>query len=168
MLHRILSKICTFRSANRHLNSGRITLPRVRSSAQALDRAMVAPCARATHGRHLSSVPAPSHACLWCATVCSSLCRTPRAKTPAPASSPPPAIPAQARPSWPALPDDPQPRPSPWTASLRGGEAFPSLSRGIASPEKRARPHRTSADRHRAWTRSLGESFSDSLHKHHR
>jgi hypothetical protein len=105
---------------------------------------------------------------LWCAVVRSSLRRMPEQKTPAPASSPPPAIPARARPPWPALPDNPQPLPSPWTASSRDGEAFPSLIRGIASPEKRARSHRTSPDCHRAWTRSLIESFSDSLHPHHR
>jgi hypothetical protein len=61
-LHRILGKICTFRSANRRLNSGRITLPRVRSRAQALGRALATLCVRATHGRLLSPVPAPSHA----------------------------------------------------------------------------------------------------------
>jgi hypothetical protein len=44
----------------------------------------------------------------------------------------------------------PQPRPSPRTASSIGCEASPSLSRGIASPEKRIHPRRTSATRHRA------------------
>jgi hypothetical protein len=47
----------------------------------------------------------------------------------------PPSLPEHGC-TWPALSDDPQPRPSPWMASLRGGEAFPSLSRGIASPKK--------------------------------
>jgi hypothetical protein len=63
--------------------------------------------------------------------------------------APPPPITARARPPWPAFPVDPQPRPSPWTASPRGCEDFPSLSRDIASPEKRAQPRRTSAARHR-------------------
>jgi hypothetical protein len=67
----------------------------------------------------------------------------------------------------PALPVDPQPRPSPWTASPRGCEAFPSLSRDIASPEKRAQPHRTSTDRRHAWTGSHDEPFSNSLHPQH-
>jgi hypothetical protein len=58
-LHRILGKICTFRSANRRLNSGRITLPRVRSRAQALDRALATLCARAAHGRRLSHATQP-------------------------------------------------------------------------------------------------------------
>jgi hypothetical protein len=39
----------------------------------------------------------------------------------------------------------PQPRPSPWTASPRGCEASPSLSQGIASPEKWNHPRRTSS-----------------------
>jgi hypothetical protein len=45
---------------------------------------------------------------------------------------------------------DPQPRLSPWTAFLRGYEASPSLSRGIASLEEQNHPGRTSAARHRA------------------
>jgi hypothetical protein len=44
----------------------------------------------------------------------------------------------------------PEPRPSPWTASPRGYEDSPSLSQGIASPEKRNHPRRTLATRHRA------------------
>jgi hypothetical protein len=112
------------------------------------------------------AMPEGAYKCPWCAAVHSSLRLTPRAETPTPASSPPPAITARARPPWPTLPVDPQPRPNPWTASPRGGEAFPSLSRGIASPEKRARHRRTSADRHRAWTGSHSEPFSNSLHPH--
>jgi hypothetical protein len=46
MIHRILGKICTFRSTNRRLNLGRNTPPRVRSRAQALGRALAALCAR--------------------------------------------------------------------------------------------------------------------------
>jgi hypothetical protein len=61
-LHMILGKICTFRSANWRLNSGRITLPRVRSRAQALGHALAALCARTAHGRLLSRTPTPSHA----------------------------------------------------------------------------------------------------------
>jgi hypothetical protein len=82
------------------------------------------------------AMPKGAYKYLGCATVCSSLRLTPRAKTPTPASSPPPAITARAKPPWTALPDDPKPRPSHWTASPWSGEAFPSLSRGIASPEK--------------------------------
>jgi hypothetical protein len=78
--------------------------------------------------------------------------------------SPPPAITAQARPLWPAPSVDPQPRPSPWTASPWSREASPSLSRGIASPERRIHPRRTSVARRRAWTKQFGEPFSNSLH----
>jgi serralysin len=81
--------------------------------------------------------------------------------------APPPAITARARPPWPALPIDPQPRPSPWTASPRGYEAFPSLSRDIASPEKRAQPHQTKADRCHAWTKPHSKPFPNSLHPRH-
>jgi hypothetical protein len=63
--------------------------------------------------------------------------------------APSPATTTRARPPWPAFPVDSQPRPSPWTASPRGYEAFPSLSRDPASLEKRAQPRRTSAPRHR-------------------
>jgi hypothetical protein len=114
------------------------------------------------------AMPEGAYKCPWCTVIHSSLRLTPRAKTPTPTNSAPPAIIAQARPSWPAHPINPQPCPSPWTASPRGYKAFPSLSQDIASPEKQARPHRTSADRHRAWTRSHGELFSNSLHRQHR
>jgi hypothetical protein len=67
-------------------------------------------------------------------------------------------------PPWPAFSIDPQPRLSPWIASPRGREAFPSLSRGPAPPEQRARPHRTSAAHCRAWTGLPGEPFTNSLH----
>jgi hypothetical protein len=63
--------------------------------------------------------------------------------------APPSASTARARPSWPALSVDPQPRPSPWTAFPRGCESFPSFSRDPAPPEKQAQPRRTSAARHR-------------------
>jgi hypothetical protein len=64
--------------------------------------------------------------------------------------APPPAITAQARPLWPVFSVNPQPHPSPWIASSRACGASPSLSRGIASPEKRIHPRRTSVTRHRA------------------
>jgi hypothetical protein len=97
-LHRILGKICKFRSANRRLNSGRITLPRVRSRAQALGRALAALCVRAAHDRRLRlAMPEGAYKCPWCAAVRSSLRLTPRAETPTSASSPPPAITARAR-----------------------------------------------------------------------
>jgi hypothetical protein len=92
------------------------------------------------------AMPEGAYKCPWCVAVHSSLRLTPRAETPTPASSAPPAITAQARPPWPALPIDPQPCPSHWTASPRDCKDFPSLSQDIASPEKQARPHRTSAD----------------------
>jgi hypothetical protein len=57
-----------------------------------------------------------------------------------------------------------QPRPSPWIASQRSREASPSLSRGIASPEKRFHPRRTSVFRRRTWTELTSESSSNSLH----
>jgi hypothetical protein len=66
--------------------------------------------------------------------------------------APPPAISAQARPSWPAFSVEPQPRPSPWITSQWSREASPSLSRGIASLERRFHPRRTSIFRRRAWT----------------
>jgi hypothetical protein len=43
-------------------------------------------------------------------------------------------------------------------------ETSPSLSRGIASPERRIHPRRTSVARRRAWTEQSGEPFSNSLH----
>ena len=60
-IHRILGKICTFRSTNIHLNKGRNKRPRVRSRAQALGRALAALYTCATHGRLLSPTPMPSH-----------------------------------------------------------------------------------------------------------
>jgi hypothetical protein len=78
--------------------------------------------------------------------------------------APPPAITARARPSWPAPSVEPQPRPSPWTASPWSREASPSLSRGIASPERRIHPHRTSVTRRCAWTKLTSKSSSNSLH----
>jgi hypothetical protein len=122
-----------------------------------------APCTRSSCPPCLRpAMPEGAYKYLGCATVCSSLRLTPRAKTPTPASSPPPAITARARPPWPALPDDPKPRPSHWTASPWSSKAFPSLSRGIASPEKQNRPRRTSVARSRAWTEQSGEPFSNS------
>jgi hypothetical protein len=138
-----------------------------RSTAHWLPSARAPRTVGAWPSRLRPSMPEGAYKYLWCAAYLPSLRLTPRVETPTPASSPPPAIPARARPPWPALPDDPQPRPSPWTASPKGCEAFPSLSRGIASPEKRARHHRTSADRRRAWTGSHGELFSNSLHPPH-
>jgi hypothetical protein len=41
-------------------------------------------------------------------------------------------------------------------------EASPSLSRGIASPEMRIHPRRTSAARRRAWAEQSGKPFSNS------
>jgi hypothetical protein len=113
------------------------------------------------------AMPEGTYKCPWCAAVHRSLLLTPRAETPTPVSSALPAITARARPPWPALPVDPQPRPSPWTASPRGWEDFPSLSRDIASPEKRARHRLTLAYRRRAWTESHSEPFSNSLHPRH-
>jgi hypothetical protein len=49
--------------------------------------------------------------------------------------------------------------PSPWTASPWSREASPSLSRGIASPERRIHPRRTSVARRRAWTEQSSEPF---------
>jgi hypothetical protein len=62
--------------------------------------------------------------------------------------APPPATTARARPPWPAFSIDPQPRSSPWTASSRVLEAFPSLSWDPTPPEQRARPRRTLAASH--------------------
>jgi hypothetical protein len=59
-----------------------------------------------------------------------------------------------------------QPHPSPWIASQWSREASPSLSRGIASPEKWFHPRRTSVFRRRAWTELTSESSSNSLHPH--
>jgi hypothetical protein len=53
-LHRILAKLCTSRLAKRHLNSGRITLPHVRSRAQALGRALAALCVRCARSASVS------------------------------------------------------------------------------------------------------------------
>jgi hypothetical protein len=63
--------------------------------------------------------------------------------------APPPATTARARPPWLALSVDPHPRSSPWTAFPRGCEAFPSLSRDPAPPEKQAQPRWTSVARRR-------------------
>ena len=131
-LHRILGKICTFRSTTTRLNKGRNTPPRVRWRAQALDRALAALYARTAHGRLLSPAPAPSHArgrlykYPGCATVCPSLRLTPRARTPTPASSPPPAITARASAT---AASSLQPRPSctcPSVSFACGPWSFPS------------------------------------------
>jgi hypothetical protein len=78
--------------------------------------------------------------------------------------APPPAITVRALPSWSAPSVEPQPHPSPWTASPWSSEASPSLSRGIASPERRIHPRRTSVNRRRAWTELTSKSSSNSLH----
>jgi hypothetical protein len=171
-IHRILGKICTFRSTNRCFEQGQkhtstcsimcsSTRPRTGCPLRAL-------CLVGSYPPRLRpAMPEGTYKCPWCAAVHPSLRLTPRAETPTPASSAPLTITARARPPWPALLVDPQPHPSPWTASLRGYEALPSLSRDIASPEKRARHRQTSIDRHRAWTGSNGELFSNSLHPRH-
>jgi hypothetical protein len=69
----------------RRLNSGRITLPRVRSRARAFGCALAAPCARAVPGRCMSprllpATPEGAYKYLWCAAVRSSLRRTPEQK----------------------------------------------------------------------------------------
>jgi hypothetical protein len=126
--------------------------PRMTCPVHASPRIRIEPCmpARPLWSMQLMHHAAPLKATPGRTTLHSTLALTVPAQSLAPASSVPPPSHPSARPPWPALPDDPQPRPSPWTASPRNEEAFPSLSRGIASPEKRARPHRTSADRHRA------------------
>jgi hypothetical protein len=68
----------------------------------------------------------------------------------APARSAPPAQASRAPATVASHFRDLQPPPSPWIASPRPCEASPSLSRGISSPEKQNRPHRTSVTRRRA------------------
>jgi hypothetical protein len=74
---------------------------------------------------------------------------------------------SRAWPPWPAFSVDLQPRPSPWTTSPRGHEAFPSLSRGPAPLKQRARLGQSSTARHRAWIGLPGEPFANSLHLRH-
>jgi hypothetical protein len=141
---------------------------RAETNLHVFDRVLSA-CAPRTVGFYppCPSMPEGAYKCPWCATVHPSHRLTPRVKIPTPARSASPAITTRARSPWLALPVDPHPRPSPWTASPRGCEAFPRSSRDIASPEKRARPRWTSATRRRVWTGSHGEPFSNSLHPRH-
>jgi hypothetical protein len=130
-LHRILGKICTFWSANRRLNSGRIRLPRVRSCAQALGRARSASFPRA------------------CAQPCPRApISTPGAQRSALHSASRPEQELQLRRALPCPPSPPEPRPprpAPSShfqavevtllASLVAREAFQVLVPGRASPE---------------------------------
>jgi hypothetical protein len=146
------------------LNKGRNIPPRVRSRAQALGLALAARCAPRPVGscppRLRLAMPEGAYKFSWCVAVHPSLRLTPRAETPTSASSPP-AITARARPPWPALPVDPQPRPSPWMASPRGCEAFQSLSRVyVQGPRCKDRAEIKSVTHvnssSRAWFKRLG------------
>jgi hypothetical protein len=82
----------------------------------------------------------------------------------APASSIPPAIAAELRPSWPAHSSHPQVEPVLRLAPPVACEACQALGPGRTSPEARDRPHRTSVFRRRAWTELSSESPTNSLH----
>jgi hypothetical protein len=155
MLHRILGKICTFRSANRHLNLGRITLPHVRSRAQALDRALAALCARRAWSAHVPRA---------CAQPCPRApISTPDAQRSTLYSASRPEQELQLRRALlrpPSLLEPQPPRPAPSShflatpvarlASSVAREAFQVLRPGRASPETQDRPRRTSVARSRA------------------
>jgi hypothetical protein len=154
-LHRILGKICTFWSANGRLNLGRITLPRVRSRAQALGRALAALCARTVHGRLLSprlrpAMPKGTYKYLGCAIVCPSLCLMPEQELQLRRALLRPPSPPEPRPPRPAPPSHFQVAPVTRLASLVAREAFQVLGPSRTSPETRDRPRQTSVARGRA------------------
>jgi hypothetical protein len=142
-----------FRSANRCLNSGRITLPRVRSRAQALGRALAALCAR----RARSALVPCAQPCLRAPIS------TLGAQRPALHSASRPEKELQLRRALlclPSLSEPRPPRPAPSShfqaapvarlASPVAREALQVLGPGRASPETHDRPRRTSIARSRA------------------
>jgi hypothetical protein len=153
-----------------HLNSGRSKEPRARR------RVRPAVCGLATAARAPRVVAPPRASAprprLWMPPEALAVCtRGPRASPEIEITgvsrgkqAPPPAIFARAWPLWPAPSVHPQPRPSPWTASPWSREASPSLSRGIASPERQIHPRRISVARRRTWAEQSAESFSNSLY----
>jgi hypothetical protein len=143
-----------FRLANRRLNSGRITLPRVRSRAQALGRALAALCARRARSapvlracaqpcpRAPISTSGAQRTALHCASRPEQELQLRRALL-CPSSLPEP------RPPRPAPSSHFQAMPVTQLASAVAREAFQVLGPGRASQETQERPRRTSVARSR-------------------